>query len=96
MWGRFRRKEQDVGAVQKVLGQFRTSRSARSEGGAYRKAVGLGISALVVHLIILLSVWLLRRRAREEVGPDMAQIRIDDFVGSSNESWSDAARNAVS
>jgi len=26
----------------------------------------------------------------------MAQIRIDDFVGSSNESWSDAARNAVS
>jgi len=26
----------------------------------------------------------------------MAQIRIDDFVGSSSESWSDAARNAVS
>ena len=26
----------------------------------------------------------------------MAQIRIDDFVGSSNESWSDAARNAIS
>ncbi len=26
----------------------------------------------------------------------MAQIRVDDFVGSSNESWSDAARNAVS
>jgi flavin-binding protein dodecin len=26
----------------------------------------------------------------------MAQIRIDDFVGTSNESWSDAARNAVS
>jgi flavin-binding protein dodecin len=26
----------------------------------------------------------------------MAQIRIDDFVGTSNESWSDAARNAIS
>jgi flavin-binding protein dodecin len=26
----------------------------------------------------------------------MAQIRIDDFVGTSNESWSDVARNAVS
>ena len=25
----------------------------------------------------------------------MAQIRIDDFVGSSTESWSDAARNAI-
>jgi flavin-binding protein dodecin len=25
----------------------------------------------------------------------MAQIRIDDFVGTSNESWSDAARNAI-
>ena len=25
----------------------------------------------------------------------MAQVRIDDFVGTSNESWSDAARNAV-
>ncbi len=24
------------------------------------------------------------------------QVRIDDFVGTSNESWSDAARNAVS
>ena len=26
----------------------------------------------------------------------MAQIRIDDFVGSSSESWSDAARSAIS
>ena len=26
----------------------------------------------------------------------MAQIRVDDFVGSSPESWSDAARNAIS
>jgi flavin-binding protein dodecin len=26
----------------------------------------------------------------------MAQIRIDDFVGTSNESWYDAARNAIS
>jgi flavin-binding protein dodecin len=26
----------------------------------------------------------------------MAQVRINDFVGTSNESWSDAARNAVS
>ena len=26
----------------------------------------------------------------------MAQVRIDDFVGTSSDSWSDAARNAVS
>lgn len=26
----------------------------------------------------------------------MVQIRIDDFVGTSSESWSDAARNAIS
>jgi len=26
----------------------------------------------------------------------MAQIRVDDFVGTSSESWSDVARNAVS
>ncbi len=26
----------------------------------------------------------------------MAQIRVDDFVGSSSGSWSDAARNAIS
>ena len=26
----------------------------------------------------------------------MTQIRVDDFVGSSSKSWSDAARNAVS
>jgi len=26
----------------------------------------------------------------------MAQVRIDDFVGTSSESWSDAARNAIS
>jgi len=26
----------------------------------------------------------------------MAQVRIDDFVGTSSDSWSDAARNAIS
>jgi len=26
----------------------------------------------------------------------MAQIRVDDFVGTSRENWSDAARNAIS
>ncbi len=35
-------------------------------------------------------------KVRAKEGADMAQIRVDDFVGSSSESWSDAARNAIS
>ena len=61
--------EQAIGALERIRrGSARTAR-AKSEGGAYSKAVGLGISALVALIIISLSVWLLRRRSREEAAP---------------------------
>ena len=61
--------EQAIGALDRIRrGSARTAR-AKSEGGAYSKAVGLGISALVALIIISLSVWLVRRRAREETTP---------------------------
>jgi hypothetical protein len=64
--------EQAIGAL--ALEKVRRRRSgrttsAKSEGGAYSKVVRLGISALVVLILISLSVWLLRRRAREETTP---------------------------
>jgi predicted ester cyclase len=58
--------EQAIGALEKVWRQSGRTTSAKSEGGAYSKAVGLGISAVVALIIISLSVWLLRRRASEE------------------------------
>src|SRR5215208_1589249 len=66
MWGRFSRKEQDVGAVQKALGRFRTSTSDRREEVVYGSAGRLGVGVLLILVIISLSVWLLRRRTREE------------------------------
>ena len=61
--------EQAIDALERIRrGSARTAR-AKSEGGAYSKAVGLGISALVALIIISLSVWLLRGRAREETTP---------------------------
>ncbi len=68
MWGRFRRKEQDLGALQKVLKRFR-SPSARREGLVivYRgNAVRLGVVVLLILVIVSLAFWLLRRRTREE------------------------------
>src|SRR5215218_2095931 len=68
MWGRFRRKEQDLGALQKVLKRFR-SPSARREGLVivYRgNAVRLGFVVLLILVIVSLTFWLLRRRTREE------------------------------
>ena len=62
--------EQAIGALENVRRRFgRTTSANKSEGGAYGKAVGLGISALVALAIISLSVWLLRKRAREETTP---------------------------
>ncbi len=61
--------EQALGTLANVRGRFSTTTSARSEGGASGKAVGMGIVALVVLLIIFLSVWLLRRRVGEETAP---------------------------
>ena len=69
MWGRFRRKEQDLGALQKVLKQFSRSPSARREGLVivYRgNAVRLGFVVLLILVIASLAFWLLRRRTREE------------------------------
>jgi hypothetical protein len=67
------RRRGDVGqaidALANVRSRFGRTSSAKSEGGAYGKAVGLGISALVALIIISLSVWLLRKRAREETAP---------------------------
>ena len=69
MWGRFSRKEQDIGALEKVLGRFRTSTSAKREEVAHGNAGRLGFVVVLILVIISLSVWLLRRRTREEPAP---------------------------
>src|SRR5215207_8802124 len=69
MWGRFSRKEQDISAVQKVLGRFRRSRSARREEVVYGNAGRLGFVIVLILVIISLAFWLLRRRTREETAP---------------------------
>jgi hypothetical protein len=62
--------EQAIGALENVRSRFgRTTTSAKSKGGAYGKDVGLGISVLAALVVISLSVWLLRRRAKEETTP---------------------------
>src|SRR5215217_8072578 len=70
MWGRFRRKEQDVSALQKVLGRCRRSTGATRRRGevivVYGNAVRLGFVVLPILATILLTRWLLRRRTREE------------------------------
>src|SRR5215217_510473 len=74
MWGRFRRKEPDIGALQKALRRFRRgTRATRREQLVivYRSnAVRLGFFVLLIVVTISLALWLLRRRsAREEVTP---------------------------
>jgi hypothetical protein len=70
MWGRFRRKEPDIGALQKALGRFRRgTRATRREQLVivYRgNAVRLGFIVLLILVTISLARWLLRRRTREE------------------------------
>ena len=71
MWGRFRRKEPDIGALQKALGRFRRgTRATRREQLVivYRgNAVRLGFIVLLILLTIALALRLRRRRrAREE------------------------------
>ncbi len=70
MWGRFRRKEPDIGALQKALGRFRRgTRATRREQLVivYRgNAVRLGFVVLLILVTISLARWLLRRRTREE------------------------------
>src|SRR5215204_3822610 len=59
----------DIGAVQKILGRSRTSTSARREEVVYGNARRLGFGVLLILVMIALSVWLLRRRTREEIAP---------------------------
>jgi len=53
--------------------RFARPTSAKSKGGAYGKGVGLGISILLALVVISLSVWLLRRSARDESAPATAE-----------------------
>ena len=69
MWGRFSRKEQDIGALQKVLGRFRTSTNAKREEVVCGNAGRLGVVVLLILVIISLAFLLLRRRSREETAP---------------------------
>src|SRR5215207_4536986 len=69
MWGRFSRKEQDLGGLQKILKRFRRSPSARREGLVIvcrGNAVRLGFVVLLILVIVSLAFRLLRRRTREE------------------------------
>jgi hypothetical protein len=71
MWGRFRRKEPDIGALQKALGRFRRgTRATRRQdvvGGVPGDAMQLGFFVLLILLTIALALRLRRRRrAREE------------------------------
>ncbi len=59
----------DIGAVQKVLGRFRTSTSARREDVVYGNARRLGFGVLLVLVIISLAFWLFRRKTREKTAP---------------------------
>ena len=69
MWGPFRRKEQDISALRKVLGRFRTSTSAGREEVVYGSARRLGFVVLLILLTGSLAFWVLRRRTREESVP---------------------------
>ena len=73
MWGRFRRKEPDIGALQKALRRFRRGTRATRRDQlviVYRgNAVRLGFIVLLILVTISLALWLLRRRTREEVTP---------------------------
>ena len=53
--------------------RFRRTTSTKSKGGSYGKGVGLGISVLLALVVISLSVWLLRRSARDESTPATAE-----------------------
>src|SRR5918998_6530796 len=74
----------DMGALEKVLGRFRTSTSARREEVVYGNAGRLGVAVALILVIISLSVWLLRRRTREEPAPavpveaEEAAVRVDE------------------
>src|SRR5215218_7337010 len=67
MWGRFRRKEPDIGALQKALGRFRRgTRATRREDvvAVPGSAVQLGFIVLLALLLTISLALLLRRRRR--------------------------------
>ena len=73
MWGRFGRRrrtrreeavEQAIDALENVRGRFGQLRT-RHGGKAYGDAVGLGIGALVIVLVLALLYWRFRRTAGE-------------------------------
>ena len=69
MWGRFRRKEPDIGALQKALGRFRRGTRATKRQDVvvvYGNAVRLGFFVLLIVATISLALWLLRRRRTRE------------------------------
>lgn len=61
--------EQAIGTLDNLRGRFGRTTSAKSERGAYSKTVGLGVGALAALSLAIISVWLLRKRAREETAP---------------------------
>jgi hypothetical protein len=69
MWERFRRKEPDIGALQKALGRFRRGTRATKRQDVvvvYGNAVRLGFFVLLIVATISLALWLLRRRRTRE------------------------------
>jgi len=62
MWGRFGRKR--TGRIESVWRRFGRLRTKR-EDRAYGSTVGPGIGVVALLTIVSLTVWLLRRRARE-------------------------------
>jgi hypothetical protein len=68
-WVLLNPQPRDRGAVQKVLGRSRTSTSSRREDVVYGNAGRLGFVVVLILVMISLSVWLLRRRTREEIAP---------------------------
>ena len=74
MWGRIRRRRRSttrrseamklaLGALGNVRG--RSAKTTKLQPRAYANAVGLGIGALLLLIMIALLFWLLRGRARE-------------------------------
>jgi len=69
MWGRFGRKEPDIGALQKALGRFRRgTRATRGQDvvAVPGNAVRLGFFVLLILLTIALALRLRRRRRTRE------------------------------
>jgi hypothetical protein len=81
MWERFRRKEPDIGALQKALGRFRRdTRATKREDVVvlYGNAVRFGVAGLLILVTISLAFWLLRRRSREEAAAPVPPLEAEE------------------